>query len=59
MVRWSRKISAFSEHGHSSSGAGGQVVGCGKFYLFVMNVSEGQTLWVCCGVFSHIQCKIF
>lgn len=45
---------AFSEHCHISSGAGGQVIGCGKFYLFVMNVSEGQTVDLLLqGVFPH------
>lgn len=64
MVRWSRKSSSFSEHCHNTSGASGQVIECGKFYLFVMNVSGVSECFRDCGFvavgfFPHIQCKFF
>lgn len=55
------KNSPFSDHCYSTSGAGGQVVECGKFSFcyecFRGADTVGLLLWFC--FFFYIKCKIF
>lgn len=61
MAKWSRKKFAFSDHCYSTSGAGGQVVECGKFSFcyecFRGADTVGLLLWF--WFFFYIKCKIF